>query len=155
MSVDPGKDGGLAFWEPSGYTWAERMPQTPGEILSAIRNFAGNCINQSAEMVCYMEVVGGFIKGNAAPGSAMFKFGEGVGFIKGVIQTLGINLRMVRPQKWQQPFGLGTKSQCASKTIWKRKLCAEAERRFPSVNVTLKTCDALLILAWARQYDNP
>lgn len=33
-----------------------------------------------------------------------------------------------------------------AKRDWKNKLKAEAERRFPGLKVTLKTCDALLIL---------
>ena len=76
----------------------------------------------------------------------MFRFGEHFGFIKGVIQTLGVRLELVRPQVWQKAFGLGTASACASKTVWKNKLKAEAQRRFPHLNVTLKTADALLIL---------
>jgi hypothetical protein len=45
-------------------------------------------------------------------------------------------------------FGLGTASRCASKSEWKNKLKAEAQRRFPDLKVTLKTADALLILEW-------
>ena len=37
------------------------------------------------------------------------------------------------------------------KTAWKNKLKAEAQRRFPDLRVTLKTCDALLILEVARK----
>ena len=85
-------------------------------------------------------------KGKAQPGSAMFRFGEHFGFLKGVIQALEVRLVLVRPQVWQRGFGLGTASACASKTIWKNKLKAEAQRRFPHLNVTLKTADALLIL---------
>ena len=79
----------------------------------------------------------------------MFKFGENCGFMKGVVQTLGIKLELVRPQVWQKAFGLGTAAGCASKTVWKNKLKAEAQRRFPHLSVTLKTADALLILEWA------
>jgi hypothetical protein len=91
--------------------------------------------------------VSGFA-GKAQPGSAMFKFGDQFGFLKGVLQTLGIRLELVRPQVWQKAFGLGTASACASKTIWKNKLKAEAQRRFPHLEVTLKTADALLILEY-------
>jgi hypothetical protein len=97
------------------------------------------------ELVCVLEEVSGFA-GKAQPGSAMFRFGEHFGFLKGVIQALEIRLVLVRPQVWQRGFGLGTASACASKTIWKNKLKAEAQRRFPHLNVTLKTADALLIL---------
>jgi len=36
---------------------------------------------------------------------------ENFGFMKGVIQTLGIRLVLVRPQLWQKGFGLGTASE--------------------------------------------
>jgi hypothetical protein len=78
----------------------------------------------------------------------MFKFGEGYGFLKGVVQALGIKLVLVRPQVWQKPFNLGTASRCASQSEWKNKLKAEAQRRFPQLPVTLATADALLILEW-------
>ena len=55
---------------------------------------------------------------------------------------------LVRPQTWQKDFGLGTASRCASKSEWKNKLKAEAQRRFPHLGVTLQTADALLILEW-------
>ena len=103
---------------------------------------------EHAACLCVLEEVNGFV-GKAQPGSAMFKFGEGYGFLKGVVQALGIRLVLVRPQVWQKAFGLGTASRCASKSEWKNKLKAEAQRRFPELNVTLKTADALLILDWA------
>jgi hypothetical protein len=81
----------------------------------------------------------------------MFRFGENFGFIKGAVQALGIRLVVVRPQVWQKGFGLGKASACASKSEWKNKLKAEAQRRFPQLNVTLKTADALLLLEWASQ----
>ena len=57
-------------------------------------------------------------------------------------------LELVRPQVWQRAFSLGTASRCASKSVWKNKLKAEAQRRFPDLLVTHSTADALLILEW-------
>lgn len=37
------------------------------------------------------------------------------------------------------------------KTAWKNKLKAEAQRLFPSIKVTLKTADALLIYEYAKK----
>ena len=82
-------------------------------------------------------------------GKAPYRFGENAGVLKGTIQTMGMRLELVRPQVWQKAFSLGTASACASKTIWKNKLKAEAQRRFPHLEVTLKTADALLILEYA------
>jgi hypothetical protein len=81
---------------------------------------------------------------------AMFKFGRGFGFLLGCLQTLGYRVELIRPQAWQKCLSLGTRNG-GSKTEWKNKLKAEAQRLFPSVNVTLKTADALLLLEFARR----
>ena len=144
LAIDPGLSGGIAVSR-FGKTVCLRMPETQGDLLALVRDIKTAAAVEAQEVVCVLEEVSGFA-GKAQPGSAMFRFGENFGFIKGVIQTLGIRLVMVRPQIWQKGFGLGTASACASKTIWKNKLKAEAQRRFPHLNVTLKTADALLIL---------
>ena len=121
------------------------MPETEGDLLGLVRDIRDAAVAEGRELVCVLEEVSGFA-GKAQPGSAMFRFGEHFGFLKGIIQALEVRLVLVRPQVWQRGFGLGTASACASKTIWKNKLKAEAQRRFPHLNVTLKTADALLIL---------
>ena len=125
------------------------MPDTQGDLLSLLRDIKTAADVEGHGALCVLEEVNGFA-GKAQPGSAMFRFGEHFGFIKGVVQTLGLKLVLVRPQTWQKGFGLGTASRCASKTEWKNKLKAEAQRRFPHLRVTLKTSDALLILEYAR-----
>jgi len=155
IAIDPGVSGGVAV-EVWGKTVCHPMPATQGDVLELIRDFKRmadvECVphGQPATCECVLEEVNGFV-GKAQPGAAMFKFGEGYGFLKGVVQTLGIPLVLVRPQVWQKAFGLGTASRCASKTEWKNKLKAEAQRRFPHLPVTLATADALLILEWARR----
>jgi len=143
IAIDPGVAGGVAVCA-FGTTVCHPMPATQGDVLELIRDLKRAADTEGAECVCVLEEVGGFA-GKAQPGSAMFKFGEGYGFLKGVIQALGIKLELVRPQVWQKSFGLGTASRCASKTEWKNKLKAEAQRRFPTLRVTLATADALLI----------
>lgn len=124
------------------------MPETQGDLLERLREIKSVAGLEGDELVCVLEEVSGFA-GKAQPGSAMFRFGEHFGFVKGVIQALEIRLVLVRPQVWQKGFGLGTASACATKSEWKNKLKAEAQRRFPQLEVTLKTADALLILEHA------
>jgi hypothetical protein len=58
---------------------------------------------------------------------------------------------------WKQQNTEAIKSVKAAnarlKTEWKNKLKAEAQRRFPTVKVTLKNCDALLILEVAKMME--
>ena len=153
IAIDPGASGGLAVAR-FGKTECYPIPDTHGDLLALLRD-----IKAAADLecephgpkpatVCVLEEVNGFT-GKAQPGSAMFRFGEHFGFVKGVVQALGIKLVLVRPQTWQKVFGLGTASRCTGKTEWKNKLKAEAQRRFPHLKVTLKTADALLILEFA------
>jgi len=147
VAIDPGVSGGIAVWG-YGKTECFPMPETEGDLVDCIKSLKAAASMEGGEVVCVLEQVGGFA-GKAQPGSAMFRFGEHFGFLKGVIQTLEIRLELVRPQVWQKGLGLGTASGCASKTEWKNKLKAEAQRRFPHLAVTLKTADAVLLLDYA------
>ncbi len=147
VAIDPGASGGMAVrWFEKTDCWP--MPETEGDVLERVREIKNVAGLEGDDLVWVLEEVGGFA-GKAQPGSAMFRFGAQFGFVKGVVQALGIRLVMVRPQVWQKGFGLGTASACASKGEWKNKLKAEAQRRFPQLKVTLKTADALLMVEYA------
>lgn len=141
IAIDPGASGGLA-WRTDTTTSAVKMPETEGDILSFLRRF------NHIDTCVFLEEVGGYV-GKAQPGSAMFVFGRNTGFLIGAIMALGFRLEMVRPQTWQKNLGIGTSRTCASKTEWKNKLKALAQRKFPDAKVTLATADALLILDYA------
>ncbi|MEI7732833.1 MAG: hypothetical protein WCO56_24895 [Verrucomicrobiota bacterium] len=149
LAIDPGMSGGIAVRQ-MGKVIQYPMPPTQGDLLEILREIKTAADREGIEMVCLLEEVSGYA-GKAQPGSAMFRFGENYGFLKGVIQTLNIKLVLVRPQAWQKAFSLGTASACASKTEWKNKLKAEAQRRFPHLGVTMKTADALLMLEYAER----
>lgn len=142
IAIDPGASGGIAWRDDDKAIHTARMPETEGDILSLLRRF------KMSDYTVYMEEVGGYV-GKAQPGSAMFVFGRNTGFLIGAIMALGFRLEMVRPQTWQKNLGIGTSRTCASKSEWKNKLKALAQRKFPAANVTLATSDALLILDYA------
>ena len=144
LAIDPGANGGLAWIDREGIVHAVPMPDTDGDLVDLLRSI----VTDGCECAT-IELVGGFI-GRPQPGAAMFQFGFGAGFIRGVLMTLCCPIVMVRPQKWQKQFSLGTKSTCSSATEWKNKLKSEAQRRFPRMQVTLKTADALLLLEYAK-----
>ena len=145
IAIDPGKDGGIAYSLKDGECHAVGMPPTPGDILDTLRNI--RAVN-GPRVECYLEALVKYIPGNKQSGSSSIVYGRNYGFIEGVAQTLGIKLHSVRPQEWMKGLGLGTKGK-ATKTEWKNKLKAAAQRLFPSEEVTLKTADALLILEYA------
>src|SRR5690606_26138113 len=95
------------------------------------------------------ELVGGYVGGKGNTGSSMFAFGDGYGYMRGLITAYHIPLHLVRPQTWQKGIpGLAGNE----KPQRKRALKEHAGRLFPSLKgVTLKTCDALLIAEWGRR----
>jgi hypothetical protein len=64
--------------------------------------------------------------------------------------SIGYALHRVEPKVWQDPLGLGGKRSCANSAEWKRKLKAKAQELYPHLDVTLKNCDALLVLHYAQ-----
>lgn len=145
IAIDPGANGGVA-------EFCEGWPKPRLYGLKGLGEFLRlmSIDPQPAETLVVMELVGGFIAGRPAPGSAMFNFGRGFGQIEGAVQALGIRLELVRPQEWQKALRLGDKGKGPNAGAeWKRKLRDEAQRRYPGIDViTLKTADALLILDW-------
>jgi hypothetical protein len=143
IGIDPGKGGGIAFYDSREHTASVlAMPDTDGDVVEYLTSLKAR--SNSDHLFCYIEKVGGYIAGNATPGSAMFNFGENTGFIRGVVMTLGIPVTLVPPQTWQKDFH-GIRG--IEKAERKRKLKEIAQRLYPNVSgITLKTADALLIL---------
>ena len=100
IAIDPGVSGGVAVCV-EGVLDCQPMPETQGDLLSLLRSILVSAVKSRLETVCVLEQVSGFA-GKAQPGSAMFRFGENFGFIKGAVQALGIKLELVRPQVWQK-----------------------------------------------------
>ena len=138
IGIDPGCGGGLcALWEgkePILYPmmddqelrdWCEELTQAQVE----------------STLTVYLEQVGGYI-GKPQPGSAMFNFGNGYGFIRGLLSANRIKTVLVRPQTWQKGIpGL----QGVKGADRKRAMKEHASRLYPNSKITLKTADALLI----------
>lgn len=147
ISIDPGASGGIA-WKFLGKVEAFPMPDTWADVVDYVRDIACRMETEGFTPIVHMEKVGGFC-GKNQPGSRMFNFGEGYGYIQGALCALNVKCVLVRPQEWQKALHLGTSKESGSKTAWKNKLKAEAQRRFPELKVTLKTADALLLLDYA------
>ena len=146
IAVDPGLSGGFAFQLDRQPAQAVAMPPTEGDLVELLRRLTA----EAQTAVAFVEEVGGYI-GQAQPASSAFKFGRNFGFILGALQMLGVRVELVRPQRWQKSLALGSASNCASKTEWKNKLKAAAQRLYPNLKPTLVTADALLILDFARR----
>ena len=144
LGIDPGASGGLA-WRNGALPAAMRMPDGDAAILEALEELTES---SDGQRICYIEKVSGFA-GKPQPGSRMFTFGRGFGFLLGVLMARKWEVHLVTPQKWQRALGLGIKGK-RTPTEWKRALKDEAARLYPQQKVTLATADALLILEYGR-----
>lgn len=150
LAIDPGKSGGFAMRYPNGAVVVYSMPDSESDVDGLIESVQRAADIEGYVVECVLERVGGFT-GKGQPGSAMFTFGRGVGVIVGLLLAYKIPFREVTPQAWQKAVGAGTKNG-RSQTQWKRHLLDMAKKRFPVVTgVTLKTADALLMLAYMEE----
>jgi len=160
LAIDPGKSGGLAWSSSAGNVYCRAMPETDADTVS----FLAHCSCMGFDLVV-MELVSGFI-GMKQPGSAMFNFGMNFGLLKGSILALGMPLKLVTPQSWQKTVDGGRrkkdfnyeavltkgkrKGQSVTKNCWKERLISIAQEKYPELEVTPKTADALLILDYTQ-----
>jgi hypothetical protein len=150
IAIDPGASGGIAIRasdQKPGEAIARKTPPTLKEIADILSIAQAHAAIGGDPVVCYIEEVPAYVP--CARPKNMFQIGRSFGALQGILATLQIRTIFVRPQKWQSAYSIGKRSHCASDSIWKNKLKAEAQRRFPSLNVTLQTADALLLLDYA------
>jgi len=153
IAIDPGKDGAIAFYErfdkeEGGLRRAERvhrmvfpMGATEADTIETIVNMT----NLNANPHAIIEKV------HSMPGqgvSSTFKFGTNYGFLRGVIMTLGVPLHEVTPNTWQRHIGIPPRGKI-SKGSYKSTIKGFAQQRHPTLKLTLKTCDAILIADYA------
>lgn len=143
LAIDPGKSGGVAVLI-GGCVEARKMPET----LKELADTADAVLRSNNRSVCYVEDVPKFC-GRNLPASSIFTLAESFGAVQGILAAAGIRTIRVSPRHWQKGLNLGKRKDCKNDHAWKAKLKAEAQRRFPSLTVTLATADALLLLDYA------
>lgn len=144
IGIDPGKKGALAMII---------RTEAGEEIVTASfdkETYLSTLFRvDEKDAVCCLEHV------SAMPGqgvTSMFSFGEGFGWLQGVLDTCGIPYELVKPQKWKKAFSI---------TADKNSSIQVCKRLFPQVSLKrtekCKTDDdgiaeALLMAEYARRY---
>jgi hypothetical protein len=152
IAIDPGVNGGIA-WGATALSSCMGMPDSDTEIAEEIQRLAEMddvLLRIRPGIKCIIEDVPKYV-GEKLPGSKIFPLAFNCGLVRGIAVSLRMPVILVRPQDWQKHFRLGTKGDTSGTTEWKNKLKAEAQRRYPHLKVTLKTADALLLLAYAQE----
>lgn len=143
LAIDPGASGGMAMLTKEGTVEVANLPQLSYGALADI------IMDQYTVVI---EDVPKFA-GKMIPQSATAALHFNYGYLCGHFEARGYRVIKVRPQEWQKTIGIGTRDKGMTSAQWKRKLRDEAARRFPTISVTLKNADALLLLDHARQHN--
>ena len=149
LGIDPGKDGGLALVNVSGFWPGEpicitAMPLTPDDWPD-VRAILGLLVEQTQydnvrELSTYLRVY--VEKVNAMPpmgpggkrragAQSSFNFGKGVGYLLGAFAALDIPTLEVTPQAWKKDVLSGTDHSKAEAAAW-------AFRQFPHLDKALR-----------------
>lgn len=148
LSIDPGKSGGFAWYDKDKIVNCCAMPSEDIEIINKLRELRASGIG-----FVIMESQSFYIDPTKTNMSSAHvgTFLEGYGFLKGAVLALGFSLNLVAPRTWQNGLSLGIKKTKGEHSAWKRALKEKACQLFPDADVTLKTCDALLLLCYGSQ----
>ena len=139
IGIDPGVNGGVAIIE-NGQIETTGRPETVKDMADYIEAAKWDCIN----MFCIIERV------HSMPGQGVastFKFGMNYGQWLGILASLRVPYKEVTPQMWMKYYGSLPKDKKARKTRLKHL----AQSLYPSINVTLKTADAILLANYCKQ----
>lgn len=164
IGIDPGASGGIGVLCGASAA-AYPMPRTE----KAIWEFFSRIIDVGAEnTIAVIEQVSGF-QGSPHPGSAMFHFGDNYGAVKMACVGHGLTISKegvgpgilypVTPQVWQANLRIDPRRKGESDQDWKNRLKWNAEQhlprnRHPSLRITLRVSDALLIALYGRRERN-
>jgi len=141
LAIDPGANGGMAWRDAFGSYHCQPMPEGMTGIADLLYELRGQATAQGIAAV--VERVGGYMPGNSGP--AAVKFARHCGHIDAALYCVGIATEQVAPQVWMRVLGALPKDKAERKRAIKEAM----RRRHPYLDVTLKTADALGMLAWA------
>jgi hypothetical protein len=144
LCIDPGASGGLAIFDTYNDVAAWSMPEGMTAQIDAIRAASA----ENPNLTAVIEKVGFHRPGNSAVSTA--KFARHCGHLEAALYSVGVPFEEVAPGTWMKALG----ALPADKTARKNAIKEQVARRFPHLDVTLKTADALGMLVWAMQRSN-
>ena len=141
ITIDPGAGGGIAWRhdEPEQVE-AVNMPEGMTAQADLLRSLSAQGFRKAV-----VEKVGGYMPGNSGP--AACKFARHCGHIEALCYAYGIAVEYVAPRTWMKAIGALPKDKGERKRAIKEAMA----RRYPHLDVTLKTADALGIMAWVEK----
>jgi Holliday junction resolvasome RuvABC endonuclease subunit len=138
FGVDPGKSGAIAaIWDDGKpFGRCQRLDATEQDIVSYFLQFDLTDCAAIIEKVHSTPQMGV---------TSAFTFGRGFGLLLGILSSHRIPFSEVSPQKWQKAMECMTKGD---KNVSKRR----AQQLWPSLTITHRNADALLIAEYGRRF---
>ena len=161
IAIDPGVSGGIAWLDADDIVQAQNMPRGMTAQVDRLKELA----TMYGPVSAILENVGGYVHGNAGPGAV--KFARHVGNLEAALYAYGMPTLTPTPATWMKSMGFTVskylpasyKQMSAGKakkavrakaiTAHKNAIKEAMARRYPHLEVTLKTADALGMLTWA------
>lgn len=150
IGIDPGASGGLACLDRVGhFVLVEKMPETPGDILSVVHLMLA--AKPMAPAFAYLEKVSTSPQmGVASAGSFM----RNVGRLETALAAAHVPYDWILPTRWQTVLGcrtgggkFGQRDATAAKNLTK----ARAQQLWPAAKITHAIADALLLAEFCRR----
>lgn len=137
LGIDPGKSGAAAVIDvQTGEVVVCKLDETERDIWNFIKENRPDC--------AVLERVSAMPRQGV---SSTFKFGTSFGFCKGLMVAAGVPFVLITPAEWQKSLRCLSKGD---KNITKQK----AQELFPSIKMTHKIADAILIAEYLRRHHN-
>lgn len=136
LAIDPGVSGGFAWIDNDGVVNTCNMPEGMSAQIDKLRGFAA----EGYETV--IENVGYHMPGNSAVATS--KFARHVGRLEAACYAFAMPVVYVAPQTWMKELGTWPKKKKNRKNAIKEAMA----RRYPHLDVTLNTADALGLLTF-------
>jgi crossover junction endodeoxyribonuclease RuvC len=162
IGIDPGKNGGIVGLTNGKINVIDKMPQTAYDMWDYFIYLGFPNVVEKDQTYVIIEDVHSMPTDGVA---SAFTFGRHIGVFDGIFAGMGISPYRVRPQIWQQYFGLernrDDKSNPETKYQYKKRILEMARRTagqgrnkeaFKSLN--LFTADAYLIAQYFAENHN-
>lgn len=152
IGIDPGKKGGVVSINCSAMASRGQseclvnMPSTEKDLWDLFNSYA--TASTYGTIVAVIEhVTTSPQMGVVSAGTFMYGYGQ----CRMALTAAGIPFEPIRPQVWQKALHITPRKKTESKPQFKQRLRAKAQQLYPHQNVTLQTCDALLIATYCRR----
>ena len=144
ISIDVGAGGGIAIWR-DGKITIVNMPKS----LDDLNKFFAYWVEISKNPICFIEHVNMYLS-DSKDGKqfGIVKMLDNYSNLKSMLTVNNIPFLPVYAITWQTKLKLKIKGE--EKPERKRRYKKIAQKENPGLKVTLKTCDALLILKFGR-----